>query len=196
MNAYRLCLPILMLLAGCQSLGWSTPAIRAAGATEQCIAPQPLPQLDDSASARLAWLDLHLELATLPPMLAWRAQQNYTSTDLTRTQLVAALVTSRPDSVEPLRRLGQHTLAQFQPRLPATVQPIFNLAQQYNAAVLSLNEQGRRRAAAEARALGLEAELAEKQRQLEALTAIESQLRDDSLDRPSNPSNPGGNDAL
>lgn len=189
MKLFHCCLPMLVLLAGCQSLGLRS-TIATGGGTDQCVAPIRLPALDDSQNARQAWLNLQLELTTGPPMQQWRALQHYDITDSTSAELIAALVTSRAEMPEALRRLGQHTLQRQQGRLPATVQPIIDQRLQFNRAALERDHNRRQLQASQQQRLQLEADLAEKQRQIEALTAIESQLRDDALSTPP-PANPG-----
>lgn len=189
MKLFHYCLPVLVLLAGCQALGLrSTTA--PGGATDQCIAPTRLPALDNSQNARQAWLHLQLELTTGAQMQQWRALQHYDISDSTSAELIAALVTSRAEMPEALRRLGQHTLQRQQGQLPASVQPIVDQRLQFNSVALERDSNRRQLQASQQQRLQLEADLAEKQRQIEALTAIESQLRDDDLSTPP-PANPG-----
>jgi len=107
MKLFLCCAPLLVLLAGCQSFALQPSTESTAGATEQCFIPAQAPQLEDSQSARQGWLSIQLELASGPPMQQWRALQHYDVTESASAKLIAALVTSRADMPEALRRLGQ-----------------------------------------------------------------------------------------
>lgn len=172
---------LLLVLSGCQSLRLQPAPDDNLDGPALCEAPQPLPMLDNSPSARLAWLTLQLQLSDGDAMAAWRALQNYAVVDPRDAQLVAALVTSRPATPEALRRLGQRTLERLMPSLPSQIQPIIGQAVHYNAAALSRDAQQRALTAAQQQVRQLATELAEKQRQIDALTAIESQLRNNDV---------------
>ncbi|WP_108126670.1 hypothetical protein [Saccharospirillum mangrovi] len=195
MKALCLCWPLLLLLAGCQTLGWPS-ATAADDSVEICITPSALPALDDSEETRLGWLAVADDVAARPPLTAWRALADYRVGDDSRARLIAALVTSRADMPDALRQLGQQSLNDANRPLPASVRPLFDRLQRYNTAILNQHQQQRRLSAAQARIVELEAALAERQRQLDALTAIESQLHNESLDGPRSriQTNPGESD--
>ncbi|MFG1497018.1 hypothetical protein ABMA57_10310 [Saccharospirillum sp. HFRX-1] len=187
MKLFFRCTPLVVVLAGCQSFALNPSTASVDGATEQCIAPTQVPELEDNQNARQGWLNIQLELASGPQMQQWRALQHYDVTEPASAELIAALVTSRADMPEALRRLGQQTLQRQQPYLPASVQPVFDQTLQFNDALLERDLSRRQRQASERRMLQLEADLAEKERQIEALTAIESQLRQEELSAPRAP---------
>ena len=188
------CTPLLVVLAGCQSFALHPNAGATDGATEQCSAPTQVPQLEDNQNARQGWLNIQLELASGPQMQQWRALQRYDVTEPASAELIAALVTSRADMPEVLRRISQQTLQRQQPYLPASIQPVFDQTLQFNDALLERDLSRRQRQATERRMLQLEADLAEKERQIEALTAIESQLRNEELSAPRTPDAGDAND--
>lgn len=190
MKLFHSCTPLLLVLAGCQSFALYPGTASTDGVTEQHNAPTQVPELEDSLNARQGWLTIQLELASGPQMQQWRALQRYEISEPASANLIAALVTSRADMPEALRRIGQQTLRRQQPDLPASIQPVFDQTLQFNDALLERDLNRRQRQAGEQRMLQLEADLAEKERQIEALTAIESQLRHEDLSTPP-PANAG-----
>ncbi|PTY35714.1 hypothetical protein BGP77_08695 [Saccharospirillum sp. MSK14-1] len=180
-------LPMLMLLAGCQALTLRSNSTVFDSATDQCTAPSQVPDLDNSQAALQGWLNIQLVVASGPLMQQWHALQHYDMTDPASAELMAALVTSRADMPESLRRLSQQTLARRLPYLPASIQPVFEQTQVFNEALLARDTSRRQRQMSERQRLQLEAELATKERQIEALTAIESQLHEEALSIPSAP---------
>lgn len=190
---------LLGLLTGCQMLPRDTgqdpalsmdpvPQARTAG---QCGAPPAMPPLDNSALAVIAWLHFNDQLASLNELQRWRLLLNY-STNEAGADLAAALVTSQPGVPDALRLLGQSTLKRRLVELPSAVRPVFSQVLAFNDAVLRHNattrELERARALYRQRVRQLEAAVAEKDRQIEALTDIESQLNDTD-------DTPGGGDA-
>ena len=190
---------LIGLLAGCQSLPRDAaerpvPESDPVGTVGQCGAPPAMPPLDDSALAVIAWLHFNDQLASLNELKRWRLLHNY-STHEAGADLAAALVTSQPDMPDALRLIGQGTLKRRLVDLPPAVQPVFTQVLAYNEAVLNhhtvTRELERARALYAQRVRQLESMLAERDRQIEALTDIESQLnQNDGVDDSS-----GGGDA-
>ncbi|GGX67398.1 hypothetical protein [Saccharospirillum salsuginis] len=191
---------LIVLLAGCQT--WprdadeqpEPEASAQTGTIGQCGAPPAMPPLDDSALAVIAWLHFNDQLASLGELRRWRLLHNY-STQEPGADLAASLVTSQPGMPDALRLVGQGTLKRRLDELPPAVQPVFTQVLAYNEAVLNHNavtrELERARALYAGRVRQLEAMLKERDRQIEALTDIESQLnQNDGVD-----DSPGGGDA-
>lgn len=147
----------------------------------QCGAPPAMPPLDNSALAVIAWLHFNDQLTTLTPMQQWRLLLNYTVHE-PGADLAAALVTSHPTAPDALRLLSQGTFKRRLPGLPMAVRPVFTQVMAYNDAVLlnhdSMRQLERARHLYEKRVERLEQALAEKDRQIEALTDIESRLNE------------------
>lgn len=169
------------LLAGCQTWPKSTvghpdlsrPA--STGAIGQCGAPPAMPPLDDSASAAIAWLHFNDQLFDLDASRRWRLLHNYSTQD-PGADLAAALVTSQPDMPDALRLIGQDTLKRRRVDLPPAVEPVFTQVLAYNETVLNHHAVTRELERAQALVQQLEAKLNKRDRQIEALTNIESQL--------------------
>jgi len=191
---------LIGLLAGCQS--WPRDAVEhpepelfePAGTVGQCGAPPAMPPVNDSALAVIAWLHFNDLLAGLDELRRWRLLHNY-STREPGADLAAALVTSQPGMPDALRLVGQGTLKRRLVDLPPAVQPVFTQVLAYNEAVLNhhsvTRELERARALYAGRVQQLEALLKERDRQIEALTDIESQLnQNDGVD-----DSPGGGNA-
>lgn len=180
------CLIVTLLLSGCQSLGLRPAPAGPGLPPSQCQVPATLPALSDDQATTVHWLRLQNAIASGPLPEQWRLLQNYSAFEPRQARLAAALVTSRPDMPEALRRLGWYSLHQQQAQLPTALQPLVSLVQQHNRAALERDVSRRQLTAVRYRLLQLEQALTEKERQLEALTAIESQLNHDK-NRPRNP---------
>ncbi|WP_028671949.1 hypothetical protein [Saccharospirillum impatiens] len=162
---------VTLLLTGCTGL---TPRLQTVPSSAvlqgYCERPQ-LPDIFDAETSTWHWL----AFSQTTPLLDWVALPSHpTESDLA---LAWALYFSQPDQSPVILQLGNGQLQRLRPDLPNALHPLVDL--HLNASrvlLLDHQRQARQRLDLEGRIQTLQQELAQKQAQIDALTAIESQL--------------------
>lgn len=164
-------LAITLLLAGCSGL---TPRPETSPSHDlpqgQCERTL-LPDIYDAESSAWHWL----AFSQTSPLLEWAALP--ASPANPNLAFAWALYFSQPGQSPLLLQLGTGQLQQLKPSLPDALQPIVDLHQNAAQTLLIKHQQGDlQRLILESRIQALQQELQQKQTQIDALTAIESQL--------------------
>lgn len=162
---------LLLLLSGCAGLTTAPPEPTTRGTLQgQCDRPM-LPDVFDAESSAWHWLDF----SQTTPLLNWAALPAHPADhDLA---FAWALYFSKPGQHPVLLQVGIGQLQRLKPNLPASLQPLIALHQ--NAArqlLLDYRHGDEQRQALERRITSLQQALDQKQAQINALTAIETQL--------------------
>lgn len=162
---------LLFLLTGCAGLTPEPPEPITGGTLHgQCERPL-LPDVFDAESSAWHWLEFN----QTTPVLDWAALPAHPADhDLA---FAWALYFSQPGQNPVLLQLGIGQLQRLKPNLPASVQPLIELHQ--NAArelLLEYRQRDQQRQALQSQITSLQQALEQKQAQIDALTAIESQL--------------------
>lgn len=164
-------LAITVLLTGCTGL---TPRFEVpfSGTTLQGQCERPLlPDVFDTDASAWHWLTF----SQTTPLLDWAALPAHPADP--ELAFAWALYFSQPGQSPMLLQLGIGQLQHLQPSLPGALTPLID--QHLNAAEALLLEHRRsdqRRLTLENRIQSLQQQLQQKQAQIDALTAIESQL--------------------
>jgi len=162
---------LLFLLSGCAGLSPKPPEPTTRGTLQgQCERPL-LPEVFDAESSAWHWLDF----SQTTTLLDWAALPAHPADhDLA---FAWALYFSQPGQNPVLLQLGIGQLQQLKPNLPASLQPLIELHQSAaRALLLDYRQRDRQRQALERQITSLQQALEQKQAQIDALTAIESQL--------------------
>lgn len=181
-----------LLLGGCQLMqpqevppskrGFSLTATdtpTANPSVQQCGPQSILPALDGHPASSYEWIELHDAMATMPLLQRWSLVMDPHATQRQK-ELAILLIHFQADSPVLLKQLAQVELERQLPTLPETLQPVFRTIARGNETLLrqdiSLTMLKQELARQQGSIKQLRNALAEKERQIEALTDIESQL--------------------
>lgn len=181
-----------LLLGGCQMMQPQevTPSKRGVSlaasdtptanpSVRQCGPQSVLPALDGHPVSSYEWIELHDAMAGMPLLQRWSLVMDTHATHRQR-ELAILLVHTQADSALAVKQLAQGELKHQLPTLPEALQPVFRTIVRNNEILLQQDlelfalkqELAKHKGAIKQ----LRAALAEKERQIEALTDIESQL--------------------
>lgn len=164
-------LVITLLLSGCTGM---SPRFEVpfSGTTLQGQCERPLlPDVYDAEASAWHWLTF----SQTTPLLGWAALPAHPADP--ELAFAWALYFSQPGQSPIMLQLGIGQLQQLQPSLPGALQPLIDL--HLNAAqalLLEHQHSAQQRLTLENRIQSLQQQLQQKQAQIDALTAIESQL--------------------
>lgn len=181
-----------LLLGGCQLMqpqevspskrGFSLAATdtpTANPSVQQCGPQTILPALDGHPVSSYEWLELHDAMSTMPLLRRWSLAMDTHATHRQK-ELTILLIHAQADSPVSLRQLAQGELEHQLSTLPEALQPVFRTIARSNENLLQQNIRlstlKQELAKQQDSIKQLRNALAEKERQIEALTDIESQL--------------------
>lgn len=164
----------VFLLVGCSGMSprpmFIEPVQQSTTQHGQCDRPR-LPNLIGTDTSAWNWL----VFSQHSPLLDWVAQPAHPG-DLDLA-LAWGLYFSQPGQSPLLLQLGTGQLQQLKPSLPDTLQPLIDLHLTTGQALLAEHRQGaQQQLSLQTKIRALELALTQKQSQIDALTAIESQL--------------------
>lgn len=188
---------MVLFVAGCQTV-LTTP--RDEGRTKQqasmvevntppanplsnrCGPPPVAAEATDSSGGLGHWVEIHDRLASASSLTHWSLLWNASTTDMEK-RLIFVLMNSQVDSDPWLRHVSQNELQRILPDLPMEWRPFFRQVGRNNKAQLrqyrALDRLRQEHAKQGNFIKSLRIQVAKKERQIEALTDIESELSSD-----------------
>lgn len=162
---------VLFLLSGCAGLS-TEPQQTSTRSTLQGQCERPLlPDVFDAESSAWHWLDF----SQTSPLLNWAALPAHAADD--DLAFAWALHFSQPSQNPVLLQLSIGQLQRLKPNLPPSLQPLIGLHESNARALLiEYGQRHQQRQTLESQITSLQQALEQKQAQIDALTAIESQL--------------------